>query len=325
MPLLGAHMSVSGGLYRAADAAAALGMQTVQIFTHSPSQWAVKPITGQRASSHSAERISQDPGHEWLGKSLSDEDVARFREAIASHGLQIPCAHDSYLINLASPDEPLWRKSLDAFTAELERAEALGLAGVVMHPGSSLDGTVEGGLARVAEGLHIALQRTAGCVVEVWVETTAGQGTNLGHRFEHLQFLIDHVPQTERMGICVDTCHIFAAGYAIQATEEYQATFEELDRLVGLDRIRAFHLNDSKKGRGSRVDRHEHIGEGELGLAPFRQLINDERFASHPMYLETKKEKRDGREMDAINLETLRSLMAAPQRKSRSRKASTKS
>ena len=285
MPLFGSHLSIAGGYYKAADAAGALGMDTVQIFTKNNNQWRAKP--------------------------LSDDDVRQFQDAVTRHNLRVPCSHDSYLINLGSPDDALWHKSLDAFVVELERAEALGLAGVVMHPGSYVDSTEAEGLDRVVEGLNESLRRTRGQQVQVWVETTAGQGTNLGHRFEHLRYLLDRVTPGERMGVCVDTCHIFAAGYPLQTPAECEATFQEFDDVIGIDRIRAFHLNDSKKGFGSRVDRHEHIGEGELGLEPFRHLLNDPRFARHPMYLETKKEQRDGEEMDAVNLRTLRGLLVA--------------
>jgi deoxyribonuclease-4 len=293
MPLFGSHLSIAGGYYKAADAAGALGLDTVQIFTKNNNQW--------------------------NGKPLADEDVRLFKEAVARHNLRIPCSHDSYLINLASPDDVLWQKSLAAFIDELQRAEALSLAGVVMHPGSHLASTIDEGLARVIEGLDVSLAATAGCKIEVWVETTAGQGTNLGHRFEHLARLLEGVRDNSRIGVCVDTCHIFAAGYPIDTAAEYAATLDEFDRLIGVDRIRAFHLNDSQKPLGSRVDRHEHIGEGRLGVEPFRHVINDARFAGLPMYLETKKEDRDGELMDAVNLRTLRSLLT-PAGKSPSRK-----
>jgi deoxyribonuclease-4 len=179
-----------------------------------------------------------------------------------------------------------------------------------MHPGSYVDSSAEEGLQRIVAGLDAALERTAGDQVEIWLETTAGQGTNLGHRFEHLAYLLNEVQDATRLGICVDTCHIFAAGYPLETAEEYEATMSALIQATGLERIRAFHLNDSQKGLGSRVDRHEHIGEGCLGLNPFRHLVNDPRFARHPMYLETKKEDRDGEPMDAVNLRTLRSLLA---------------
>ena len=243
---------------------------------------------------------------------MTDEDVERFQGAVAEAGLSLPCSHDSYLINLASPKEELWRKSLEAFVVELERAERFGLAGVVMHPGSYVDSSEEEGLRRISEALDEVHHRTAGFQVQTWLETTAGQGTNLGHRFEQLQQIIENCRTPERFGVCVDTCHIFAAGYPLATSEEYESTMEQLITAVGLDTIRAFHLNDSKKGLGSRVDRHEHIGEGELGLEPFRHLVNDLRFADRPMYLETKKEQRDGEEMDAVNLRVLKSLLQSP-------------
>ena len=283
MPLLGAHMSIAGGYYKAADAAAALGMQTVQLFTKNNNQWRAKPLT--------------------------DEDVRLFKDAIQRGGLQTPCAHDSYLINLASPKDELWRKSLDAFIVELERAEALGLAGVVMHPGARMESSEEQGLARIVKAVDEAIRATRGFHVEIWLEITAGQGSNLGYRFEHLGAIIQNAADADRIGVCIDTCHTFAAGYPLQSKTEYESTIQQLDDAVGLDRVRAFHLNDSKKDLGSRVDRHEHIGEGYLGLEPFTHLLNDPRFAALPMYLETKKEQRDGEEMDAVNLRTLRRLM----------------
>lgn len=276
-------MSIAGGYYKAVEAAAGFGMDTVQIFTKNNNQWRAKP--------------------------LRDDDVREFQAALERTGVQRPCAHDSYLINLASPDDALWEKSLEAFVVELERAEALGLAGVVMHPGSFVDSTERRGLSRIVKGLDTACRRTKGFQTEVWLETTAGQGTNLGHRFEHLGEILKRSKFSERMGVCIDTCHIFAAGYALDSDDEYAATMEEFDDIVGLDRVRAFHLNDSKKELGSRVDRHAHIGEGCLGIEPFCHVLNDPRFQELPMYLETKKEKRDGAEMDAVNLERLRKLI----------------
>ena len=284
MPLLGAHMSIAGGYYKAADAAAALGMDTVQIFTKNNNQWAAKPLT--------------------------EEATERFREAVAAHGLRKNCSHASYLINLASPDAELRAKSADALTVEVERAEALGLAGVVLHPGAFLKSSEDEGLVRVAEGLDLVHGRTEGVMAEVWLEATAGQGTCLGHRFEHLGAIRSAVADAARVGVCVDTCHIFAAGYALESEADYEATIADLARHVGLQHVRAWHLNDSKKPLGSRVDRHDHIGEGHMGLEPFRRVTNDPRFADLPMFLETKKETRDGREMDAVNLETLRKMTA---------------
>jgi deoxyribonuclease-4 len=284
MPPLGAHLSISGGCDRAVEEAARLKMDCVQIFTKNNNQWRAKPLT--------------------------EDDADRFREALQRTGIGHPCAHDSYLINLASPRDELWQKSLDAFVIELERAELLGLAGVVMHPGSYVESTPEEGLNRIVTALDRTLERTAEQAVEIWLETTAGQGTNLGWRFEHLRTILDEVADAGRLGVCLDTCHVFAAGYALGTAEDYRATMEEFDRVIGIDRLRAFHLNDSKRGFGSRVDRHEHIGEGELGFEPFRFLLNDPRFAGVPMYLETPKRK-DGKEMDRINLRRLRRLITS--------------
>ena len=281
--LIGSHLSIAGGYYKAADAASALGMPTVQIFTKNASQWHAKPLT--------------------------DEDIRLFKEAIARNHLRLCCSHDSYLINLGSANDDLWDKSIKAFVIELERAEALGLTGVVMHPGAAVDSEEDEALARVVEAFNIINDRTAGYQVQTWIETTAGQGSTLGYRFEHLAHIIHEANDPDRFGVCVDTCHIFAAGYPLGTEKEYKATFQEFDDVVGLDRIRAFHLNDSKKPLASRVDRHDHIGEGCLGLEPFRHLMNDKRFAARPMYLETKKEERDGEDMDAVNLRTLLGLI----------------
>ena len=281
--LLGAHMSIAGGYYKAVESAAEYGMDVVQLFTKNNNQWKAKP--------------------------LSQADIDEFRSALKSTGVKYPCAHDSYLINLASPDDVLWQKSIEAFTIELERAEALGLFGVVMHPGAFVHSTEEAGLLRIIAALDEVHRRTAGFATLTLLETTAGQGSNLGHRFEHLARILDSVAEPERVAVCVDTCHIFAAGYPITTAKEYAATMAEFDRLVGLDRIRAFHLNDSVRELGSRVDRHAKIGAGKLGLEPFRHLLNDRRFASVPMYLETPKGEEDGEQLDSINLRTLRSLI----------------
>lgn len=288
MPLLGAHMSIAGGYYRAADAAGQCGMDCVQIFTKNNNQWRAKPIT--------------------------DEDVRLFQNSMERNRLRAACSHASYLINLASPKPELWRKSSDAFAVELERAEQLGLSGVVVHPGSYVESSEDEGIAAVVRALDEIHKRLPGLQVQTWLETTAGQGSNLGYRFEHLARMIEGVRESGRLGVCVDSCHIFAAGYRIQRKPDYEATMQEFDDLVGLERVRAFHLNDSKKECGSRVDRHEHIGEGYLGRNPFRHILNDPRFRSLPMYLETPKE-RDGEEMDPVNMKTLRSLLKSPARK----------
>ncbi|MFO1021307.1 MAG: deoxyribonuclease IV [Planctomycetales bacterium] len=284
MAILGSHLSIAGGYYKSVESAASLSMDCVQLFTKNNNQWRAKPIT--------------------------QEEIRTFRDSLERTGIHHPVAHDSYLINLASPAEELWNKSIDAFAHELERAEMLGLIGVVMHPGSHVTSTPEEGIARIIAGLDEVHRRTPGVKTLTLLETTAGQGSNLGYRFEQLQAILDGAADPERFGVCVDTCHIFAAGYPLQTAAEYAATFEEFDRLIGVERIKAFHLNDSMKGLGSRVDRHAHIGRGELGLEPFRHLLNDPRFFEVPMYLETAKGEEDGEQLDAINLRTLKSLIA---------------
>jgi deoxyribonuclease IV len=283
MPLLGSHLSIAGGYYKAVEAAAELKMDCVQIFTKNNNQW--------------------------RGKELSAEDVALFRDAIERTGIRMPCGHDSYLINLASPIDSLWKQSLEAFVVEIERAEALGLVGLVIHPGSRVDSTEEQGLRRIVLAIDEAFKRTRHAAVEIWLETTAGQGSSLGHRFEHLRAILDGVKEHYRLGVCIDSCHVFAAGYPLAAPEDYRATLAQFDSIVGLRWVRAFHLNDSKRELGSRVDRHEHIGKGHLGREAFRNILNDPRFAAIPMYLETRKGIVNGRSLDAINLAALRRLM----------------
>jgi deoxyribonuclease-4 len=282
-------MSIAGGYYKAVDLAHAAGCDCVQIFTKNNNQWRAKPLT--------------------------DDDAARFQDALARTGVGHPLAHDSYLINLASPDDALWEKSAEAFELELLRAEKLGVPYVVTHPGSYTVSTEQEGLDRIVAALDRVHKQTAGIRSQVLLENTAGQGTNLGWRFEHLQTLIKNVAEPQRVGVCIDTCHTLAAGYALGTRDEYEATIAELDRVIGLARVKAIHLNDSKQGLGSRVDRHEHIGRGKLGLEPFRRLLNDPRFANVPMYLETAKEQENGEEMDVVNLRTLRGLLAGEPKK----------
>lgn len=276
-------MSIAGGHYRAVEIARECGCNCVQIFTKNSNQWACKDI--------------------------ADDDASRFRTRLTELNVAHPIAHDSYLINLASPDEALWRRSIEAFVVELRRAEQLGIEYLVTHPGASMDTSQRQGLARVAQALDEVHDKTRGLRVRALLETTAGQGSSLGWRFEHLAIILASVRDPDRLGVCVDTCHIFAAGYPLGTLRDYRATMNRLASVVGLDRVKAFHLNDSKRELGSRVDRHEHIGEGRLGLRPFRYLLNDPRFAHVPMYLETPKGLRDGSELDVINLATLRGLV----------------
>jgi deoxyribonuclease IV len=278
-------MSIAGGYYKAVEAAHRAGCDCVQLFTKNNNQW--------------------------RAKALADEDAEKFQAALAETGVTHPIAHDSYLINLASPDDALWAKSVEAFRLELLRAEKLGIPYVVAHPGAFTTSSEEKGIERIIEALDSVHRQTDGIRAQALLENTAGQGSNLGWRFEHLAAIIAGVAQGDKLGVCIDTCHTFAAGYPLGTRKQYQATIDELDRVVGLKRVKAFHLNDSKQPLGSRVDRHEHIGRGKLGLAPFRHLLRDPRFRNTPMYLETPKEEVDGQQMDVVNLRTLRALAPA--------------
>ena len=293
MPRLGAHMSIAGGLPRAVDRAKASRCEALQIFTKSAGQWRARP--------------------------LPPDEIALFRRRVAETGIRPVVAHNSYLINVAAALPSLRDQSLASLREELDRAEALGLDGLVMHPGSYTSGTEKDGLRMIADALRRLLDERPDGRTKILLEHTAGQGTNLGHRFEHLAEIIDRLDGTPRVGVCLDTCHLLTAGYDICTPDGYRQTFEAFDRVVGLARIQAFHLNDSKKPCGSRVDRHEHIGKGCLGLDPFRWLLNDPRFRDLPMLLETpkletaeSKKKSDVDPWDAKNLRTLRRLIAKP-------------
>jgi deoxyribonuclease-4 len=276
-------MSMAGGHDRAVHAAHSVGFCRVQVFTKSNNQWRAAP--------------------------LLDRHVSAFRQALVETGIVDPVGHTSYLINLGSPDDALWEKSIDALVVEIERGEALGIGDLVMHPGAHVGTGEDAGLARIANGIDEAHRRTPGVALKIALETTAGQGTCLGHRFEQIGRLFDLVREPERLGVCVDTCHIFAAGYPLGTPSEYDSTMAELDRHVGLSRVRVWHLNDSLKGLGSRVDRHAGIGRGKLGLDPFRFVVNDPRFRALPMILETPKgEDESGQDLDAVNLGVLRGL-----------------
>ena len=290
MPRLGAHLSISGGLPRAVDRAVASRCEALQIFTKSAGQWRARVIP--------------------------DDEMVLFRRRVADTGIHPVIAHNSYLINIAAAAPALREQSLAALLEEYDRADALGLQGLVMHPGSFTTSTESEGLRLIASGLRALLRTRRRAAPLVLLEHTAGQGTNLGHRFEHLATIIEGLDGSVRVGVCLDTCHLLAAGYDICSEEGYVQTFREFDRLVGLDRLKAFHLNDSKKPCGSRVDRHEHIGKGCLGLEPFRRILTDPRFTGLPMLLETPKldtpesrRRSDLDPWDARNLRTLRRLM----------------
>jgi deoxyribonuclease-4 len=278
MLLIGAHMSIAGGAEQAFPRGEAVGCTAMQVFTKNASQW--------------------------KGKKLTAEEARAFRSAWERSPIGPVIAHDSYLINLAAPAEDNWNKSLAAFSDEMERCSALGIPALVMHPGAHLGTGEQAGLARIAEAFsRIFAEAPEG--VTVLLENTAGQGTYLGGRFEHLAEIMDRVPRG-RFGICFDTCHAFAAGYDVSSPEGYGATMTEFDRLLGVGLIGAFHVNDCKKGLGSHVDRHEHIGQGAIGREGFRLLMRDPRFLETPKILETP--KGEDNEFDLMNLAVLREL-----------------
>jgi deoxyribonuclease-4 len=286
---IGAHMSIAGGVSKAVDRAVVHGCEALQIFTKNASQW--------------------------RGKPLEPREVKLFRQRVEQTGITPVVSHASYLINLATTFPVLREQSIVAFVDELDRAEALGLRGVVIHPGTCTAGTDEDALRLIADAIRVAFNARPRYRTMVLLEHTAGQGRTLGHRFEHLADIIRHLRRSKRVGVCLDTCHLVASGYDITTDTGYHDTFELFDRIVGLDRLKAFHGNDSKRPCGSRVDRHEHIGKGCLGLEPFRRLLRDERFANLPILIETEKthgaEKRGAIAADPLdveNLETLRRL-----------------
>ena len=277
---LGAHMSIAGGIPRALERGKAVGCSVVQIFLKNQVQW--------------------------VGKPLLPDEIREFRRLQKETRILTVFAHATYLINLAAPVEKEWKRAVDAFADELERAEALGLPFVVIHPGSHKGSGLQAGIARVVAALDELCRRTRGYRVKTLLENTAGAGNTVGARFEELQAMLERAVAPDRIGICLDTCHLFAAGYDIRTREGYEATMAECDRTLRTERVLAFHLNDAKKGLGSGLDRHQHIGQGEIGLTAFRCLLNDPRFADLPMTLETPKEPEP--EADLRNLATLRKL-----------------
>jgi deoxyribonuclease-4 len=280
MQLLGAHMSIAGGHALAIDRAMSFGMTACQIFTKNANQWAAKPIAPEAAEG--------------------------FRARVAESDVAFVVAHDSYLINLGSPDDALWERSLNAFGDELTRCSQLGVPWLVTHPGAHMGSGVEAGIRRVASALNRLFDDMPDLDVMVLLETTAGQGSTLGRSFEELAEILGLIEDQTRVGVCLDTCHVFAAGYDIRDAATYAATMHSFDDIIGIARLRVIHFNDSKKGLGSRVDRHAHIGEGELGTEAFRLFVNDDRFADLPGILETPKD--DNGEDDRRNLATLRDL-----------------
>jgi deoxyribonuclease-4 len=282
-------MSVAGGVSKAVDRAALHGCESLQIFSKNGSQWRGKPL---------------DP-----------LEVRRFRARLDETGISPVVSHASYLINLATTFPHLRAQSMAAFVDELDRAHALGLLGVVIHPGTCTAGSDEAALRLIADAIREAFKARPRRKTMVLLEHTAGQGRTLAYTFEHLQAILAHLDGSPRIGVCLDTCHLIASGYDIVSEAGYRQTFADFDRRIGIDRLKVFHGNDSKKPCGSRVDRHEHIGQGCLGEEPFRRLLHDPRFSGLPMLIETAKSRGAERPnaivldpLDVRNLETLRRL-----------------
>jgi len=274
-------MSIAGGVDRAVERAVDVGCRALQIFTKSSNQWRARP--------------------------LDDEEIRRFREGVRDAGIAPVVAHNSYLINMASPDPALWERSIAAMVEEMERCEVLGVGGLVVHPGAHVGSGIEAGIARIAAALDEIHRRTDGLAVRVLLETAAGQGSAIGANFREIAGVLDATARSDRLGVCFDTCHVFAAGYDLTTRSGWDATWEEFEGEIGLDRLEAFHVNDSRRERGSRVDRHEALGDGAMGLRPFLFLVNETSLAGRPLLLETPKSD-DGAE-DRRNLATLRGLV----------------
>ncbi|WP_456390521.1 deoxyribonuclease IV [Hydrogenimonas sp.] len=259
---VGAHVSASGGVFNAPLNASKIGAKAFALFTKNQRQWKAKPLDG--------------------------ETIEKFKENLRASGIEpkhvLP--HDSYLINLGHPEKQKRQKSLDAFIDEVRRCEQLGLDRLNFHPGSHLKKiSEEECLGRIAEAMNITLNETEG--VTLVIENTAGQGSNLGYKFEHLAYLIDKTEDKSRVGVCLDTCHTFTAGYDLRTKEAYEATTKEFDEIVGFDYLKGMHINDSKPPLGSRVDRHHSLGEGEIGWDAFKHIMNDPRMNDIPLILET--------------------------------------
>ena len=287
---LGAHISSAGGVFNAFKRASDIGCETMLVFTKSNRQWKAKPLT--------------------------EKDIESYqKESAAFAGVTPVAVHASYLINIASPDDALWEKSFQALKVEVERCGALGIPLITFHPGSFMKSDEQTGLDSISRGIRRLLTETADSAphTTVCLETMAGQGTNLGHRFEQLATVLERAGPNNRLGICFDTCHVFAAGYDFRTPEAYAATMAEFDRVVGLEHIKFFHFNDSKFELGLRKDRHAHIGEGHIGRQGFANFVNDPRWADYAAHLETpkKEDDEDGNEveMDPVNLAALRQLI----------------
>lgn len=281
--LLGAHFSIAGGLHKAIFTASRYGCTALQIFTKNSNQWKERTLT--------------------------DDEIERFNEARELTNIESISSHTSYLINLGSPEKSKFNRSIKALKHELERASLLSIPYVIMHPGSHMGEGEERGLRRVALGINKTFDTAPKITCRLLLETTAGQGSNLGYTFEHLAQISELVEAKGQIGFCFDTCHTFAAGYDLGTKKAYRNTMRAFDNIVGLDRLYAIHLNDAKKGLGSKRDRHEHIGKGAIGIDAFRYIMNDPRLKNVPKILETPK-GRGRPDYDRMNLNLLRSLVS---------------
>lgn len=280
--LVGAHMSIAGGMHKAFGRGEDVGCRTIQVFVKSPTRWSLAPLTEEQCESCIAEAVRT--------------------------GIAPVVAHASYLVNIASPDDGLWQRSVEGLVGEMKRAAAVGATDLVLHPGSPRDADRAFGVKRAVRALRIVLNRTKRSATRIALETTAGSGTTLGGRFEDLAELIERTGDVPRVSVCLDTCHVHAAGYDIRSRRKLRATLAELDDVVGLARITVLHLNDCKGPIGGHIDRHEHIGKGLIGADAFGTIMRDRRFAAVPKIIETPKTDSAGRQMDRKNLRTLERL-----------------
>lgn len=282
--IVGAHMSTQGGVWRGVERAKEVGCDCVQVFTKNNNQWSAKD--------------------------LQSEDISHFAQQMKETGIVRPIAHASYLINMAAPSDDLWKKSIAAMIDELHRAEQLQLDGVVVHPGSFTTSSAEEGVQRIIAAIKEVLTATTGFKVKLLLENTAGQGSNLGADLSELGTILAAVKQTERIGVCIDSCHAMAAGYDLAEAAGLKKLLADIDDQFGIERVAALHLNDSKKGCGSRVDRHEHIGQGTIGPEGFKRWLKNKSLRAIPMYLETPKgnDEETGEDLDVMNLRVVREL-----------------
>jgi deoxyribonuclease IV len=279
--LLGAHTSTSGGVDKAVDLAQSLGFTAMQIFSKNNNRWAAKPF--------------------------EEKDIHTFKEKLAASDIKFTVVHDSYLINLCAVTEELYLKSIAAFIDEIERCHQLGIEYLNFHPGAHCGAGEEAGIKKIAESINLAHEKTPHCKVSSMLEVTAGQGSAIGYRFEQIRNIIDLVEDKSRVSVCIDTAHIFAAGYDIKDPDNYEKVIKEFDSIIGLDNLKCFHINDSKKPLGSRVDRHEHIGQGLIGTQGFSNIMNDKRLTHIPKILETPKGKEHLEDVE--NIKVLKSLI----------------